>query len=287
MLPVQESLFDAKDIYSLVENLDRFVEPPIVEFKSEKLLNNADEMLRDLCAKYYELMTAEPFAHESLLLDHKETKLSESDKRLAHQDYLQAKNTQQMYARARASVYNYGNYTSGSATWGNNAMSSAMSKINSALAVLTGGSSTPHPVAPLPTTPLSNGFGHPYSVIRPRPPPPLVDLDAIKLKLTSRGFTLSKDIVLSQSLMLQDKSSSNTTLIQSGETVKIYCRPSTRDNIMVTNDGKIVEAQPGLLESLMNRRNLPPPPPRAIPGQSLLMPSHSGHNYPRLQVRSC
>lgn len=65
---MQDSLFDARDI--LVGGfINRFIDPWIVEFKSEKLLNNADEILCELCANYYELMSADTlFDHIFMLI---------------------------------------------------------------------------------------------------------------------------------------------------------------------------------------------------------------------------
>ncbi|RWS14079.1 helicase ARIP4-like protein [Dinothrombium tinctorium] len=86
-----ETNFTWKEINSLIEDLDQINEPPIKIFSEDELSSYDDEIVRHICSQMNNCITKEPFEHESLLLDHKETKLSQREKRFAEQSYLLAK----------------------------------------------------------------------------------------------------------------------------------------------------------------------------------------------------
>lgn len=83
-----ETNFTWKEINSLISNLDEINEPPVKIFVEEEISEYQDDVIRYLCKSFSHCMTKEPFEHESLLLDRKETKLSQKEKQFAEQSYL-------------------------------------------------------------------------------------------------------------------------------------------------------------------------------------------------------
>ena len=91
-----ETNFTWKEINSLISNLDEINEPPIKIFVEEEVNEYQDDIIRHLCRTFSYCMTKEPFEHESLLLDRKETKLSQREKKFAEESYLLLKQQKTM-----------------------------------------------------------------------------------------------------------------------------------------------------------------------------------------------
>jgi RAD54-like protein 2 len=72
---------------------------------SNMVVSFSDKVLINSCLKHPALITKEPFKHESLLLDKKEYKLTNREKRAAIQEYEYEKNCAATFGRQSYSTY--------------------------------------------------------------------------------------------------------------------------------------------------------------------------------------
>lgn len=90
-----ESAFNSKQIKDLLADLNDASEPPIPCFAQEYLASMRDDIVSHICHSFPHHITEAPFEHESLLLDNKETKLSDYEKKQALQIYKAEKSGKQ------------------------------------------------------------------------------------------------------------------------------------------------------------------------------------------------
>ena len=219
----------SNEINKLVENLWSLYEPPVKQYSEQELEKFSDPIIKHLCTKFSSMMTDEPFEHESLFLDDKETELSARDKHLAQQEYLARKNERNS---DRHNIYNYGNHNSyygdyGSFNGGQLPLRTPMAGIS-------------------PLSQISNN---------------------LSLQLRMKGFTHQKDITLTYPLVLQDKSTHCTTTIPVGENVLLCKNPVTKEQVMLSKCGKVIEVKTQLTPTN---------------GSNGLMPSVSGFTPPNI-----
>lgn len=75
-----------KEIASLLQSFNVEEAPPM-QISYETLEAIPDQLVKDICTHYTSYLTKEPFQHESLLLDHKESKLTQFEKQMAFNYY--------------------------------------------------------------------------------------------------------------------------------------------------------------------------------------------------------
>lgn len=75
-----------KEIASLLKSFNVEEVPPL-NMSQESIIAIPDPLVQEICAQFPSYLTTEPFQHESLLLDHKETKLTKTEKQKAFENY--------------------------------------------------------------------------------------------------------------------------------------------------------------------------------------------------------
>uniref|UniRef100_A0A7N8YGM8 RAD54 like 2 n=1 Tax=Mastacembelus armatus TaxID=205130 RepID=A0A7N8YGM8_9TELE len=88
-----------------VESLLHFVEEEEAEKISLESQNNFESVIYQACQLYPHLITKQPFHHESLLVDRKESKLTKAEKRAAKKSYEDEKRASVPYSRPSYAPY--------------------------------------------------------------------------------------------------------------------------------------------------------------------------------------
>ncbi|XP_067855097.1 helicase ARIP4 [Heptranchias perlo] len=94
--------FTRKEVESLLHFVEEEPISPDVNFEEEKL---CDEVIHRACAKHKQLVTKQPFQHESLLMDRKEYKLTKAEKKAAKKSYEDEKRASVPYTRPSYAQY--------------------------------------------------------------------------------------------------------------------------------------------------------------------------------------
>ena len=122
-----ETIFSSNQLTKLVEGLDQILEPDEVNVSDRFLSECPDPLVIDACLTHKFLLTKEPFEHESLLLDDKQSKLSKSQKREAERNYQAARRQKNGFHYN----HSYSNVLPPSYSWSNNNGSSLPSNSSS------------------------------------------------------------------------------------------------------------------------------------------------------------
>uniref|UniRef100_A0A0K2TD83 Helicase ARIP4like [Pundamilia nyererei] n=1 Tax=Lepeophtheirus salmonis TaxID=72036 RepID=A0A0K2TD83_LEPSM len=96
-----ELRFQTKEIQTLLRSNEE--DPPLNGFKIE--MKTEDSVLANTVRNYYDLLTCNPFTHESLLIDRGDQKLSKAEKRLAERSYQIEKKAKISYGRPSYSAF--------------------------------------------------------------------------------------------------------------------------------------------------------------------------------------
>lgn len=105
-----ENHFTRTEVLKLVHYVKEDVEPADLTHMESRF---DDGVLVTSCLRHKDVITKEPFTHESLLIDKKEYQLSEREKETAFREYQQDK---RYFPCARSNSYNYLRYQLGSST---------------------------------------------------------------------------------------------------------------------------------------------------------------------------
>ncbi|XP_070558025.1 helicase ARIP4-like [Ptychodera flava] len=199
-----------------------------------------DPILRDICSTYSRHISKEPFTHESLLIDKKESKLTRAEKRAAKKSYEAEKKLNISYSRPSYTAY-YPKTSNPSQT-GSSSTSINLSRFSSGQSMTVN-----RPVAsvrPMQTTPIP---------MQPTPNAATAGVsDQVKqrlLNLKQAGVTVQK-IVTTTAIHLPGLNTATSTspMIKAGETINII---RTQKGIYVRNqEGKIYAVRPGPSRSM-------------------------------------
>ncbi|XP_015788166.1 helicase ARIP4 isoform X2 [Tetranychus urticae] len=86
-----ETNFTKREIDSLIEDLDDINLSEVKSYSKEECDAYEDDIISYICKNMNQCLSKPPFEHESLLLDHKESKLSQYEKKLAEAIYFRQK----------------------------------------------------------------------------------------------------------------------------------------------------------------------------------------------------
>merc|ERR1719187_2849830 len=92
----------SKEVHSLI--CEEEEDPPVQDY-TEKVDDYTDRVLRHVVAHHGHKLTKEPFAHESLLVDKQDDKLSKAEKKLAVRAFKMEKNSRVSYSRPSYSAF--------------------------------------------------------------------------------------------------------------------------------------------------------------------------------------
>jgi RAD54-like protein 2 len=210
-----ESNFTWRELHALLDDLHEIKEPPIREFSEEELSQYRDDLIKHICTKLNNSITRTPFEHESLLLDRKETKLTNFEKKDAEHQYKLAKQLKQ--------AENSGNFQSN--------YTSIRSQLNSRQYLNQMNSSyymgSPS-VLPSQITPTPNNFYDmppysqplpPYTRVPPQTTTNFTNFESVAEALVRTGNTVKK-VVVPRDLNISI-SPSNNIIIRKGEEVMV------------------------------------------------------------------
>ena len=85
-----------RDVHSLIDDEEDIIDPGNME---NIVHNYSDSVMKTIVTRYKNMLTKPPFAHESLLVDRKDNKLSKAEKRLAEKAYKLERKSNITYSR--------------------------------------------------------------------------------------------------------------------------------------------------------------------------------------------
>lgn len=100
-----ESRLTWEEITQLVLEFDGKSDPPVFEFDADSVKDISDPLVRKICLDHNQMITAKPFEHESLLLDHVDTKLTKAEMEAAQKNY------ESLKSKGRGADFNPNDFT--------------------------------------------------------------------------------------------------------------------------------------------------------------------------------
>merc|ERR1719245_2222492 len=85
-----------RDVHSLIDDEEDIIDPGNME---NIVHNYSDSVMKTIVTRYKNMLTKPPFAHESLLVDRKDNKLSKAEKKLAEKAYKLERTSKITYSR--------------------------------------------------------------------------------------------------------------------------------------------------------------------------------------------
>lgn len=274
-----ETRYTVDELTSLISGLEDIEETPLLEVSDKFLVECPDPIVVDLCVTRKDLITKEPFEHESLLLDDKSNKLSKHEKEMAMRYYQNEK---------RNGGYNGNSHHTLLPNPSTNYINSRSRHQQNSNALLpTPGGYNPFRASSTMPNPnslfLSHNF-HPHNGLNlsvadingiqpqnmnrlwnPSVLPvnvtnyPTVDplmaqqlkLNQTRMALIERGFVDDKLITLRSPINLVDKTTNHPTIIPSGQDVYTFRNVRDGSRVLVTKDSKIVDIKKAATGSVL------------------------------------
>lgn len=278
-----ENRFVNSELTSLISGLTTIEYSAYLDISDKFVSECLDPVTVDTCLAHKELITQEPFEHESLLLDDKLSKLSKMEKANAFRNFEMEKRRNALGSNgyhhsnpfpSHHGNYNHPNFSSGYPPTNGTPLlttppynpyiaNSTMTNPNGSFITNSYGSQNgfthntqiANNVQGSSSSNNSHWNGSTYS--QNVSPYPIVDaaqrlkLEETKNSLTIRGFVAEKTIVLRADINLVDKTNQQPTVVPRGSTVFLFRNTHDQSQVLLTPDSKIVDIKHAMTGSVL------------------------------------